>query len=50
MIDFVIGGGWETQVDSDSLEGFGDVFVRVAQGDGAAVGAGGGVFGSAEFG
>jgi hypothetical protein len=32
------------------LEGFGDVFVGVAQGDGAAVRAGGGVLGFAEFG
>ena len=34
----------------DALEGFGDVFVGVAEGDGAAVGAAGGVFGFAEFG
>src|SRR5260370_1137721 len=34
----------------DALEGALDVFVGVAEGDGAAVGAGGGVFGFAEFG
>jgi hypothetical protein len=31
--------------ESDTLEGFGYVFVGVAEGDWAAVGAGGGVFG-----
>ena len=35
---------------SDPLEGFGYVLVGVAEGYGAAVGAGGGVFGFAEFG
>ena len=35
---------------SEALEGALDVFVGVAEGDGAAVGAGGGVFGFAEFG
>src|SRR3981189_2553491 len=34
----------------DALEGSLDVFVGVAEGDGAAVGAGGGMFGFAEFG
>ena len=34
----------------DALEGSLDIFVGVAEGDGAAVGAGGGVFGLAEFG
>ena len=34
----------------DALEGALDVFVGVGEGDGAAVGAGGGVFGFAEFG
>jgi hypothetical protein len=37
-------------VGSDALEGSLDVFVGVAEGDGAAVGAGGGVFGLCEFG
>ena len=35
---------------SDALEGALDIFVGVAEGDGASVGAGGGVFGFAEFG
>ena len=40
VADFI----WNAKA-SDALEGFGYVFVGVAEGDGAAVGAGGGVFG-----